>query len=113
MALCSNRRLSLRHVLTWTRNVPEFAVSCRDNFAGECGSVDVSALGEVVWRSSSDNLRYVPSAVNMSAWKPTGQGTGCSLSPTLEVVKIHRDVFTVQSGLAHPASKGGHSGTDT
>ena len=56
---------------------------------------------------------YVPNGVNMSEWKPTGQGTGYTLSPTLEVLKDHRADFSVISGLGHPASKGGHSGADT
>jgi hypothetical protein len=56
---------------------------------------------------------YVPNGVNMNEWKPTGQGSGYTLSPTLEVLKDHREDFSVISGLGHPASKGGHSGADT
>jgi hypothetical protein len=56
---------------------------------------------------------YVPNGVNMTEWKPTEQGSNYTFSPTLEVLKDHREDFSVISGLGHPASQGGHSGADT
>jgi hypothetical protein len=56
---------------------------------------------------------YVPNGVNILEWLPNDQGKDYTLSPTLEVLKDHRQDFTVVSGLGHPASKGGHSGADT
>lgn len=56
---------------------------------------------------------YVPNGVNILEWVPKGSGANYTLSPTLEVLKEHRQDFTVISGLGHPASQGGHSGADT
>ncbi|QDT16249.1 DUF1552 domain-containing protein [Alienimonas californiensis] len=56
---------------------------------------------------------YVPNGVNILAWMPTGSGADYTLSPTLEMLKDHRDDFTVVTGCGHPASEGGHSGADT
>jgi hypothetical protein len=56
---------------------------------------------------------YVPNGVNITEWVPRTSGKDYTLSPTLEVLKAHRDNFTVLSGLGHPASQGGHSGADT
>ena len=39
---------------------------------------------------------------------PTGDGRGYTLSPYLELIKEHRDEFTVFSGLSHPDVDGGH-----
>ena len=56
---------------------------------------------------------YVPNGVNILEWVPESTGRDYRLSPTLEVLKEHRNDFSVLSGLGHPASKGGHSGADT
>lgn len=56
---------------------------------------------------------YIPNGVNIKQWAPKDSGKDYSLSPTLEVLKEHRDDFTVVTGLGHPACKGGHSGADT
>jgi hypothetical protein len=56
---------------------------------------------------------YVPNGVNILEWMPQNDGTGYTLSPTLETLKDHRADFSVLSGLGHPNSKGGHSGADT
>ncbi|MEK6262727.1 MAG: DUF1552 domain-containing protein [Planctomycetota bacterium] len=56
---------------------------------------------------------YVPNGVNILEWVPKESGANYALSPTLEVLKEHRQDFTVISGLGHPASQGGHSGADT
>lgn len=56
---------------------------------------------------------YVPNGVNILEWMPTGSGTDYELSPTLSVLREHRDDFTVITGLGHPRSEGGHSGADT
>ena len=56
---------------------------------------------------------YVPNGVNILEWVPKDSGADYTLSPTLEVLKDHRQDFTVISGLGHPASQGGHSGADT
>ena len=56
---------------------------------------------------------YVPNGVNILDWVPRDTGERYTLSPTLEVLKGHRDDFTVVSGLGHPHAKGGHSGADT
>ena len=55
---------------------------------------------------------YIPNGVNIKQWAPNDNGAGYTLSPTLEVLKEHRDDFTVLTGLGHPACKGGHSGAD-
>jgi Protein of unknown function (DUF1552) len=39
---------------------------------------------------------------------PTGTGRDYSLSPYLELVKEHRDNFTIFSGVSHPNVDGGH-----
>ncbi len=56
---------------------------------------------------------YVPNGVNLMEWMPRDSGKGYTLSPTLEVLKDHRDHFSVLSGLGHPHSPGGHFGADT
>ena len=56
---------------------------------------------------------YIPNGVNIKQWAPKENGASYTLSPTLEVLKEHRDDFTVLTGLGHPACKGGHSGADT
>lgn len=56
---------------------------------------------------------YVPNGVNILQWLPEGEGKDYVLSPTLEVLKEHREDFSVISGMGHPNSKGGHSGADT
>ncbi|MCA9083365.1 MAG: DUF1552 domain-containing protein [Planctomycetaceae bacterium] len=56
---------------------------------------------------------YVPNGVNILEWMPENSGRDYTLSPTLEVLKDHRDDFSVLTGLGHPASRGGHSGADT
>ena len=56
---------------------------------------------------------YVPNGVNIQEWVPKDQGPQYTLSPTLELLREHRDDFSVISGLGHPNSEGGHSGADT
>jgi hypothetical protein len=56
---------------------------------------------------------YVPNGVNIFDWVPPVAGAGNNVSPSLEVLKPHRDRFTVLSGLGHPKATGGHSGADT
>jgi hypothetical protein len=56
---------------------------------------------------------YIPNGVNIKQWVPKDTGKNYTLSPTLEVLKEHRNDFTVLTGLGHPACKGGHSGADT
>jgi hypothetical protein len=56
---------------------------------------------------------YIPNGVNIAQWVPENSGKSYALSPTLQALAAHRDVFTVLSGLGHPASQGGHSGADT
>jgi len=56
---------------------------------------------------------YIPNGVNILEWVPKTVGEGYELSPTLAVLKDHRQDFTVLSGLGHPNSQGGHSGADT
>lgn len=56
---------------------------------------------------------YVPNGVNILEWMPEGEGTDYTLSPTLEVLKVHRADMSVLTGLGHPHSTGGHSGADT
>ena len=56
---------------------------------------------------------YIPNGVNIKQWVPKDTGKNYTLSPTLEILKEHRDDFTVLTGLGHPACKGGHSGADT
>ena len=56
---------------------------------------------------------YVPNGVNIMQWVPSNTGSDCTLSPTLEPLKAHRQALSVISGLGHPASQGGHSGADT
>jgi len=56
---------------------------------------------------------YIPNGVNIAEWVPANDGPKYDLSPTLSVLKDHRDDFTVLSGLGHPNSQGGHSGADT
>lgn len=43
------------------------------------------------------------------AFFPKEAGAGYSLSPYLEILKEHRDDFSVISGLSHPDVSGGHS----
>lgn len=56
---------------------------------------------------------YIPNGVNIMQWVPKDSGKNYTLSPTLEVLRDHRDDFSVISGLGHPLCKGGHSGADT
>jgi hypothetical protein len=56
---------------------------------------------------------YVPNGVNLREWLPDTTGSGYQLSPTLEVLRDHRDHFSLISGLGHPSATGGHSGADT
>lgn len=56
---------------------------------------------------------YVPNGVNQFEWTPSEAGDAYSLSKSLQVLEQHRDVFTVLTGLGHPAAQGGHSGADT
>lgn len=56
---------------------------------------------------------YIPNGVNIVEWVPKTTGLNYTLSPTLEVLKEHRNEFSVLSGLGHPNSPGGHSGADT
>jgi len=56
---------------------------------------------------------YVPNGVNILEWMPRDAGRDYTLSPTLSVLKEHRQDFTVLTGLGHPSSQGGHSGADT
>lgn len=56
---------------------------------------------------------YIPNGVNILEWVPADSGSNYSLSPTLKVLKDHREDFSVISGLGHPHSEGGHSGADT
>jgi hypothetical protein len=56
---------------------------------------------------------YVPNGVNVSQWSPKEAGKDYSLSPTLEVLKEHKDRFSVLTGLGHKKCSGGHSGADT
>jgi hypothetical protein len=50
-----------------------------------------------------NNLGLVP-----DRWFPTGTGRDYTLSPYLEVLKQHRNDFTVFSGVMHPDVDGGH-----
>lgn len=56
---------------------------------------------------------YIPNGVNILQWKPKETGRDYQLSPTLQVLKDHREDFTVITGLGHPHCTGGHSGADT
>ena len=56
---------------------------------------------------------YVPNGVNILEWMPAAKGAGYALSPTLDVLKDHRENFSVITGLGHPKATGGHSGADT
>jgi hypothetical protein len=56
---------------------------------------------------------YVPNGVNILEWVPASHGSGYTLSPTLAPLAMHRERFSVLSGLGHPNSTGGHSGADT
>lgn len=56
---------------------------------------------------------YIPNGVNIAEWVPKDAGRNYSASPSLAVLKDHRNDFTVLSGLGHPNCKGGHSGADT
>jgi hypothetical protein len=56
---------------------------------------------------------YVPNGVNVHQWNPKQSGASYELSPTLQILKEHRDDFTVLTGLGHPLATGGHSGADT
>jgi hypothetical protein len=118
MSLYSNRRLSRRHILRGL---------------GACLSLPLldamlpQSLLSSAWASPS-NFKplekslvtqprmiccYVPNGVNILEWMPKKSGKDYELSPTLEILKDHRDDFTVVTGLGHPASQGGHSGADT
>ncbi len=50
---------------------------------------------------------YMPNGVNVSMWKPEGQGAAFSLSPTLEPLKDLKKNIVVLSNLWNEASKGG------
>lgn len=52
----------------------------------------------------SNNLGVLP-----QPFFPHNTGKDYTLSPYLEVLREHRDAFTVFSGLSHPAVVGGHS----
>lgn len=56
---------------------------------------------------------YVPNGVNILEWMPGDSGSNYKLSPTIQVLREHRQDFSVISGLGHPNAKGGHSGADT
>ncbi len=56
---------------------------------------------------------YIPNGVNILDWVPQKAGKGSNTSPSLDVLKAHREHFSVLSGLGHPHSTGGHSGADT
>lgn len=56
---------------------------------------------------------YIPNGVNIMEWMPKDSGRNYTLSPSLSVLKEHRNDFTVLSGLGHPRCTGGHSGADT
>ncbi len=56
---------------------------------------------------------YIPNGVNILEWVPEKAGKGANSSASLDVLKAHREHFSVLSGLAHPNSTGGHSGADT
>jgi hypothetical protein len=47
---------------------------------------------------------YIPNGVNLETWRPAGQGTNFTLSPTLSALEPFRDRVTVMSGLAHHAA---------
>ena len=97
-------------------------ISRRSILRGAGIAVGLPLLDAMLPRSSAAELDlrparmlfvYTPNGVNIEKWVPTQTGDSYELSPSLEVLKRHRQDFTVMSGLGHPHSKGGHAGADT
>jgi len=53
---------------------------------------------------------YVPNGVNVSRWRPEGEGRDYRLGPTLEPLADFRDDFQLISGLAHRNGTAGPDG---
>ena len=53
---------------------------------------------------------YVPNGVNLSRWRPEGEGRDYRLGPTLEPLAGLRDEFQLISGLAHRTGTAGPDG---
>jgi hypothetical protein len=52
---------------------------------------------------------YVPNGVIMDRWRPTGEGSGFTLGPSLQPLEPYRDQIQIVSGLAH---RNGFAGPD-
>lgn len=53
---------------------------------------------------------YVPNGVHMPAWRPTGEGVGYTLSPTLEPLAAVGDKLLVLTGLTHDKARANGDG---